>query len=352
MAFTTKIQQLQTIVPSILPIGQRNYSNMISGVRTHQLRFRIRATATLAGGPATAIRNAGSLWALIDNVGIEENGEDRVNIDGRFLRQLSQMVAARPLSATRLATYANGAVTLEESAVLPLAWPLAVTPVETAFVERAPKQQTRVFVVANATTGTTTLLATTAGTVTISNLTVQVEQVFDDVAMKPLFIPTIRRQSDAVPSANPNQLVYLKSDKWIRALILRQDSTVGEVDDIVSALALRGDFRDYIGPGLVDFEDLVRSQEAIFGGDLSAAGIDATAVAPVQPDRNVYLGLNFQENGRLSNILNPNTDLNLRWVLNATPSVTAGATTSRVDTLIYELERIPGITAEGAPFRA
>lgn len=350
--YNTKTTALPTIVASLLPVGQRIYSNMISGVRTHAIRVRIRGTATLAGGPATAIRNAGSLFALVDAIGIEENGEDRVNIDGRMLRALSQMVAPRPLSAIRLASYANGAYALEESAVIPLAWNLGVSPVETVFVERAPKQQTRVFTVFNASTGTTTLLATTAGTVTISNLTITLEQIYDDASIRPIFIPRIRNYSEVVPGANAGQIIYLKSDRWIRGLILRQDSTVGEVDDIVNNIALRGDFRDYIGPGLVNFEDLVRGREFEFGGSLTAAGIDATAAAPVQPDRNVYLATNFQEAGRLSNILNPNVDLNLRWVADVQASVTAGATVSRLDTMFYELERVPGITAEAAPFRA
>lgn len=350
--FNTKMTALPTIVASLLPTGQRNYSNMISGVRTHAIRVRISGTATLAGGPATAIRNAGSLFALVDAIGIEENGEDRVNIDGRMLRALSQMVSPRSLSATRLSSYANGAYNLSESAIIPFAWPLGVTPVETCFVERAPKQQTRVFAVFNATTGTTALLATTGGTVTISNLQIKLEQIYDDAAIKPLFIPKIRNYSEVIAGANSGQIIYLKSDRWIRALIARSDSTVGEVDDVVNNIALRGDFRDYVGPGLVPWVDLVRGREFEFGGTLTAAGIDATAAAPVQPDRTCYLATNFQEAGRLSNILNPNVDLNLRWVADVQASVTAGATVTRLDTCFYELERVPGITSEGAPFRA
>lgn len=343
--YTTKISGLQTLnMSTTAPPGFRQTAQILSGFRTHSFRLTARATLTLAGGPATALRNAGSIWGAITNVGIVENGEDRWNVDGMTLRALSQTISARSLSAQRVTAFANGAYTLEESVEIPLAWPLGVSPVETCFIERDPRQATFVFAVLNP---AGTQLVETPGTAVLSNVTITVEQIYDDLAAPPLFSPTARMIQQQIVASSTNIDMFLRTTEYLRGFIVGQRTDIGDVEDIITTLAVRGDFRDLIGPGQVPWDDLVKGYaEFMYGGDLRAFGFSATAA---QPASDVYLPLIFQENGRLGNILNPQRDVNLRLNMTALPSVTGGAAASFVNVCMLELERIPGRTAPQLP---
>jgi hypothetical protein len=73
--------------------------------------------------------------------------------------------------------------------------------------------------------------------------------------------------------------------------VLTQETvTDGEVDDIINKLALRGDFRDIIGPAAYSWKDLTLGTEFAFGGDV------VTDVGGVQHRRS-HCDLNFQEHG-------------------------------------------------------
>lgn len=345
--YSTKVAQLQTLqMSTTAPSGFRQTSQILSGFRTHSFRLTARATLTLAGGPATALRNAGSVWGAISNVGLVENGVDRWNVPGLFLRYLSEMVAPQPQPFQRVTAFANGAYTLEESVIIPFAWPLGVTPVETCFVERNPRQASFVFAVLNP---AGTQLVATPGTAVFTNVTISVEQIYDDLlAIKPLFVPTARMVQQQITGASTNLDFFLRTTERLRAVIIGQQTDIGDVEDIISAAALRGDFRDIIGPGQVTWDDLVKGWATyLYGGGIRNFGFSATAA---QPTTDTYLGLNFQEAGRLGNTLDPNTDVNLRLNLTAQPSVTGGAATSFVNAMLIELERIPGRTADNVNF--
>jgi hypothetical protein len=349
--FREQTQGLTRIVPTVA--GQRAYARMVSAVRTGYLHFRIRATVTLAGGPQTAMRNAGSLWSLVDFIGIEENGKDRVNIPGTFLRVLAEMASARTLSAVRITNYANGAYVLEESATLPLAWPLAVRPYDTVFMQRDPAATCQVFAVFNTIAAGLATSLGDAGTATISGLSLDCEQVYDDsLGIKPFFIPNIRMISEPITGAVTGFPVRLLTTKHLRAAIIGQlASVVGEVQDVINALVLRSDERSIIGDRPVDFENLVCDAEREFGGNIRNHGFDGSAAA-TQPVGNTYLPLNFQRQGQLGEVINPLRDVNFRAEIEGQASVTAGAGTSRVQVLLYELERVRGLTAGALPFDA
>ena len=349
--YKEQTQQLARIVPTVA--GQRATTDMISAVRTLYLDFRIRATVTLAGGPQTAMRNAGSLFALVDQIGITENGRDRALMDGRMLRVLAEMVAARTLSATRISNYANGAYVLEESARLPFAWPLGAQPVDTAFMQRVPEAKCQAFAQFSAIAAGLTTTLGNAGTATISALSLDVIQGYDDsLGVKPHFIPSYRTVATPIAGTVTDFPVLLATERYLRAAIIAQRATVvGEVDDIITNMALRSDNRDLIGPRLADFENLTCAAEQEFGGDFRNHGFDASATA-TQPRTNAYLPINFQRQGRLGNILNPLRDINLRLEVDAAVSVTAGAGTSSITTLLCELERVRGLTSEAPPFQA
>lgn len=351
MAYTTKKAQAGSIALTAATVGQRLYTRLISGMRTQGLIFRLRGTVTLAGGPQTSLRNAGSLWSIVSQIGLEDNGDDVARISGRELLFLTQMISAQPRTFQRLSSYANGAYTLEESAYLPFSWPLAVSPTETCYVEPDPRNALQAFAVFDATAALLTTALGDAGTATLSNVSLDVIQVYDTEKIRPLFIPRYRTIQEVIAAANPSFPFYIKTDKLLRGIIIEQDTIpVGNVDDIITTLALRSDDREIIGPAQANFEDLARDQEGEFAGRTWGFGLDASAANTQPTTVNPFLGVNFQQSGRISNVLNPNLDRNLRAVMAVAPSVAAGVTSSLVKCTLLELARVPGITADSLPF--
>lgn len=313
--------------PSIAPVaGQRVYSRLINNVQSHVVQLDVTGTVTIATADATAILNRGSLWACFDEVGISENGRDTVLMHGRVLRALSEQAAPSPLSAVRLTSTAQAAYTLKESARIEFAHPYAIQPRETAYREHDPRQLLEVFVKLNSNAAALIATAGGGGTVTLTNLSVNVTHIYDGVeTVAPFFIPHVRQLVDKVTGANAAQPFYIKTPRVLRGMVLSQeDSDIGEVSDIINAVVLRGDQKDWIGPSAVSLEDLIAASEYEFGG---ASGWNVG---------DAHLGFNFQTFGRLSNCLNPNQDTNLRFELDVQPSVT-GTGTSQLRLTLIEL---------------
>lgn len=309
--------------------GQRQYSRLINGVRSYGVFLHARARVQIAVAAVTNIRNRGSVWALFNEVGIDENGTDRHLYDGRVLRFLSEMHAPSALTATRLTNTAVGTYNLEESAMIWFSHPLSAAPQESVFRELDARQLLQVF--ANGSTDPVGALVTIGGaTVTIDQVSIEVYHIYDARSQElPLFIPTARQIVQAVSAANPQLEINLKTSKFLRALVIQQDTAgFGEVSDILTAYALRGDFRDIVGPQqtLTDADQFL--QEFEFGGLVLS--------------NQAYLGLNFQRGGKLSNVVNPSDDVNLR--IEANVGVSASGTASRLRIALLELEQVGGLT--------
>lgn len=317
---------------SITPVaGERVGSRLVNRVQSHFISLRITGTLTIAGGAATAIRNRGSVAACFDEIGINENGTDRVLARGAALRMLAEGSAPSALTAKRVTGTAAAAYELEEVVRLYFAHPFAVNPRETAFIENDPRQVLEVFV--KQATDAAGRLVEVGGAVTaaLTNLRVEVTQAYDATEKSlPEYIPTIRQLLVDVPSANSQQVEYLKTTKLLRAVVISQETTtVGEVDDIINKVALKGDFRDIIGPSPESFDQILLDSEYDFGG------------AVVASNRS-HLLLNFQQHGRLSNVINPAQDANLRFEFDCAPSASAGS--SKIRITLVELERVAGLT--------
>lgn len=323
--------------PQALNTNARTFVDLTLGMRTLQLIFRISSSVTIAGGPITAIRNAGSILSQFTELGLNENGDDVVRHDPRLAGVISQAHAARVISSSRLTSTANGAYTLEETVLVPLTNPRAVSPSETAFVAKDPRAALQAFF--TYTPNVAALCNAGAATVTITAPTVTVHQVYDDETGEnmPLLRPYFQDMVFPVTGTVPNAPFYLKTSRYVRGLLIQQDTNVGEVSDIVTNLILRGDRRTYIGPNAVTFGDLQRAGEFEFAGDVFRSG---------------YLFIDLQRGGRLSNIINPNTDTNLRLELSVQASATAGATSSNVRVGVLGLEVIPGVTSGAVSFDA
>lgn len=317
--------------------GNRTLYDLSLGMRTLYLVFRISGSVTIAGGPITAIRNAGSILGQFLELGLNENGEDVVRHDPRLLGLISQAQGARVIASTRLTATANGTYPLEETVLVPLANPLAINAAETAFVARDPRAALQAFAtwVPNA----AAIATVGAATVTFSTPVVTVEQHYDDETgeFPPVMRPYFQDMVLPVSAAAASVPFFIRTSRFIRAITIQQDTNVGEVADVISAIVVRGDRRTYFGSNPITYGDLQRKSEFEFAGDVFRSG---------------YLRLNFQRGGRLSNIINPNTDTNFRLELNVTPSAAVGATSSLVRVAVEGLEVIPGVTAGAVNFEA
>lgn len=314
--------------PTITPIaGQRVLSRLVNGVQSIGVMLTARAEVDVSVAPATALRNRGSVWALFDEVGIDENGRDTHVYDGRMLRFLSEMHAPSALTATRAAV---GVATyfLEESAMIWFAHPLAAAPNETTYKEADARQLLEVFA-RQVTAPNAALFDVGPATVAITNVSITVQHIYDPrTRALPLFIPRARQIVEAVPSASTEQPVFIKATNPIRALAVQQFSSAGEQNDIITALTLRSDNRDIIGPSQMPLDEISLLGEYEFGGLVFS--------------NQAHLGWNFQRSGRVSNVINPADEVNLRFEFNAAPSATGAD--SRIRIQVIELESVQGLT--------
>jgi hypothetical protein len=335
--------------PAVVPVeGQRVTSRLINNVTSHFVTLVARATFTIAGGAATAIRNRGSVWSIFDKVGIDADGEDIQVLPGNVLRFLSEMAAPSALTANRVTSTAAAAYTLEEAARIYFAHPFAAVPRETSFRERDKNVELRAFfeTAPGAFGGAAAVdsrLADVAGAVSgaLTAPTVQVTQGYDKLEQaRPYLIPRVRQiLSEDIAGANPTREFFIKTTRYLRQLIILQEcATSGEVGDIINSLAIKSDSLtpDIIGPSRMDIDDLMLESEFEFGG------------AVVASNRSL-LGFNFQTQGMLSKLLAPYQALNLRIEASVQPSVT-GTGTSRVRIFVVELEPMAGVTEDKLPF--
>jgi hypothetical protein len=333
----TEARDFQGVIqPLANQIGQRVKLDLTRSMRSFWLDCRITATVTLAAAVTGPIINQGSVMALIDQIGVLEGGEERINITGQMAAALTDRFALGPRSNVRLTSLANGATNLEETVRLFFARPDAVNQAETTFIERNPQKAFQVFAQFN-NNNLALVTALGPGTLTITNFTISVTQRFDDDRTdRTVFVPTMRTLSLNVAGANTALRFPLDTTKFVQGLGILQFGDNRQVADVINTIKFLGDNRVFRGPADVPYRDLVLSMQEDTGG----------AVGPVnQPG---FLFLDMRPGGRLSNILDPNRDVNLRFTLGVQPSV--GATATRVDVALLELEKIPGITVEHVPF--
>jgi hypothetical protein len=317
--------------------GGRAAVDLINGVQTHgffvtvtgQLDVTVNCTSVINGGDVL-----GALTFFLNM-----NGEDVARWDGLISGFMTQVLAPSLVGNRLIPANANiqAATVVRSQAFLWMVNPQAVIPRETAFQENDPRQrfqlQAEITSGATAAAAAAGILRIGAGAATLTNITVNVEQhyVANETAL-PFFRPRIREQVDSVAAANTAMPSRIFTNNRIRGLCIKQETDgAGLVTDIITALALRGDNGDIWGPQQVPWVDAVRQMELQYGG-----GVSATSPYP----NGSLLYINFQPYGRLASVLYPYRDVpNFRVEYNCLPSVTAGATNSRIRTSIIELER-------------
>ncbi len=325
---------------AIVPIaGEQVFSRLVNAVQSNFITLIFTATLTIAGAAAAAVYNRGSIMAAYDEIGIDENGTTRHIYDGRVLRFISEMAAPSALSAVRCpSSGAIGVYNLEEACRIYFAHPFAAVPRETSYLERDVKQVFSVYAKLKQNAVNFIAPAGGGGTSVLTNVNIRVTHGYDaSEEARPFFVPTVTQQIVDVPGVNDTLTEYIKTSHSLRGMVVSQDTTTkGEVADIINSLALKGDFHNIIGPKQVAWNDLCLESEFEFGG-------------AVLVGNRAHLGINFQEHGKLSNVLNPNQDNNLRFEFNVQPSALAGAGTSRIRITRLNLERDPAIVDPTLP---
>lgn len=315
--------------------GQRSQLQLVNGKLGKFITFRIDADVAISGAAATSIANRGLASALVDEILLVENGENRHEITGKAMAMMTQAMAPSapgPVSRAPLSAVAIGNYHISETVRMFFRTPLQARPDETAFIERDQRQGLFASV-RLAADPVAALLVKGAATVAVTNVTVRVTQEWhqpDASTVAPYFIPTCRQSTLQVTGAGAQQQLFLRAQNNVRAIVISQEAAGLEVSDIINSLTLRGDSRFVIGPNPLAWADLLAQSELSYGG-------------VVRPSNDSHLFLGFMEDGLLSNTLNPTQDTNLRLEFNAQPSASAG--TSQIRATFFELEHTPGITS-------
>lgn len=327
--YNTQVSPRATITPVA---GQRVGTPLENNVQTHAVRLTVRGSVVITSG-ATTIINGGSILGCIEEIGIR-HGRDIYQLDPLVARYLSEAFSAQPLAATRLGATTAATYPLVEQVTLFMASPHSLVPRETAMMERNPRQALEVFVKQK----TNSAAGIVNGTVTVTGLSVEVEQLFDAIeAATPYFQPQISQLVVPVTAANTRLEQYIRTSEYLRGIVITErTSGAGLVTDILNRFALKSASRDYIGSEPVKKDNWQRATESWAGGAVySPEGSGAAAAIQA-----AHTFINFQQYGRLSSILPP-TDINLRLLFDCQPSVTSGAVTSELVVTLLELVRDP-----------
>ncbi len=289
----------------------------------YQLRVSGQVDITVAG---TGVLNRGSILAALPMIGYTDGGQDIIQLDARLARYLAEVMAPSALPATRLAGFGIQAATqLVETVPLFMSAYRTGNPNETKYVEPNKQLQQQVFGVP---LKAITQLAEGGALVgTITNLVAKVEQVYDDLKDAPFLNTFIRQIVTNVVAANAALKIDLRGNRYVRGILIQQDSDFGEVADIINALVLRGDSYSLFGDRPIAFADLVNASAQEYGGALPPG----------------YLFIDFCRYGRLSTMWNPFQDTNVRLELDVAVSARAGG---KVRVAMVEFQRTPATTAD------
>ena len=301
-----------------------------NNVRTERYNMRVRGQVDITAA-GTGLRNRGSILAAITDTGFSDGGTDKVVIDARLNRFVAEQFSPSPLSFTRLAAAGVQAATqLEEIMPIMLSAPRTINAGDTKYVEVNKQSQLQVFITPLRLI--TRLAAGGALVGTVTNLTVTVEQIFDQLTtVAPWLTAYVRQIVQDVAGANPALKIDLRGSRYVRGLAIQQDTNEGEVADIINELVLRGDNASILGDRGIPFRDLVLAQGYENGGAI--------------PDG--YLLHDFCNYARLTASWNPNQDTNLRIEAGVQPSV--GNTGSKIRVAMLEYERT-AVTADPMPY--
>jgi hypothetical protein len=317
--------QLQVDAPVA---GDRAYARFVKGKSNRYLRVTARATLTVTSA-VSAILGLGSLWQAFDYIGIDEGGKD-FQIDPRLMLALTESLSQSARTKTRVTSLSASPVALVEQIDIPFEYVNGGKPGETRFRESALDVDTRFFYVLNGTANGLAKLVT-GGTATLTNVTVTVEQFYDNDLMSepPLFKPSWMQKRLPVTGTNTALALDVNVRDLVGGITILQNTTgKGMVTDIINKFGMSGATQDFFGRGqLLNYDEFARGMEAEYGGDVYASA------------KGGVVHINFRQSGRLSNALNPNQDNTIQLLFDAQESAVSGAVTSEILVLFHLLTR-------------
>jgi hypothetical protein len=331
-------QQINSLGTAQVPTAGniRGSVRMLNNMRTIRAYVTIRATVNVTT-LATSILNKGSAASLVQ-LFVNENGRDRVSIDGRVASFLSNAYAAGTPTNIRQTALAVASYNIVERVVLHFSPRNSVVPSETTFAEGTTSAP--LFLEALAQPNLFgRLFVGGAGSITALSIEVEQEYVQESAAPLPYFITTFRETIESIPGANSAYQIRIATPHRLRGLVITQDSDGGECSDIINNVLLRGDNGDIIGPTPVTYDDFAQMQENEFPGSMYYP----MGAADAQRSRS-HVFVNFQQEGRLSRVLYPQRDYtNLRLVFSTAASA---QTNPKIKITLIELER-PNVSDSG-----
>lgn len=288
----------------------RATSDLDNGLRNEfvQLRVRGQLDISVAG---TGLRNRGSILGALIEAGLQVGGKPFFQGDPRLIRFMNETLALSPLPATRAAGAGIQAATqLEETIWLQCALRGTVDPNETKFLEDNINSLFQAYLVGSQNPLAGIIDGAPTGTVT--NVSASVLQVGDVLRgqVPTKLSPYYDELVQDVVGANPALKIDLRGDMYVAGYFIQADSAAGERADILQSVQLRGDKWSYVGERTIPIADL----QALGAYDFGGAVVYATAT---------YVAILFTRNGRLSNLLHPAEQPNIRLVLGVQPGAAA-----------------------------
>jgi hypothetical protein len=219
---------------------------ILRGVKTHALLFRLTAQVTIAGGAGGTV-NAEGVQRLINRVKIIENGETTIEVEGRMLGYLTGRAQRQAANINQLSSAANGTYQLSADFVIDFASIYGADPSETCYVERNSNVPTMIEFEFNA--AQASLISGTG--LTLDSFSIVPTQMFDPVSkVMPFFLPRIKLvTSDAVTGSVSQFPVFLypEAGARIESVILHSvTDNVTNANVLNGTVTLRGDKFRYV----------------------------------------------------------------------------------------------------------
>lgn len=328
-------EQYQGRSPS-LTTTQRQRVTLNNARRNAMARVTIRGQVDVAGAVTGAAKNGGSIAAAV-SLAVTENGNDTMRLLPAILyRAISAYDSNADLSGVRLASgSAIGTYQLSETFTIPFSMRSQARAAETAYIESnrtAPLELTAILNPGAA----VSIVDAGASVVTLSNVTVEVTQVFswlDDGTELPIWRPGLEPLELPVSGASGSLPMDVKISDRVSHLIVAGfgiDAQGGTIltpaGTIINALALYGSngAKDIlIGPSQTPYQELVDSM-TIYGS------------GSTQLTEGIYVR-SFIDQGLLADTIRPDQFANLRFYFDVQPG--AGLTSSRIVVLARTLTK-------------
>lgn len=305
----------------------------------HQLRLRLTANVSVAGGTTDGTLVQDGILRLIRSVRVNHDGFDYVEpISARSLWYLQRRVVAQPVAPTTLTSagvQTNTAIALD--LIVPFTSAYLANPYDVFLPAMPVTQQLKLFVQLE--TGTTTAASSPGSSalitggdrnVTITNLLVDVVEVSSAPSgLLPQYIPVITNtNSDQFTTANSELEIELRQSRRVALQLLQY--RMGPAENLQAGInrfsLVAGNVRIF---DAVTFAQLKSYERATFLG--------------VPADETGTIVLDYLDNGRLGSALDPKRmGANPRYLLDvATPTTSPG----RIHVVGFELAVRPGWTA-------